>query len=77
MAVPTAASRSWVRKQLTRLNPFSPDPFDGDPARVAYWRRTRGAVARLELWRVNPVMLTRNLVRAARQSLVFLVAMHG
>jgi hypothetical protein len=49
MAVPTAASWSWLRKELTRLNPFSPAPFDGDPARVAYWRRTRGAVARQSL----------------------------
>jgi len=75
--LPAAPSRSWWRRQVTRLNPFSLDQFDYDPARVEYWRRTRGAVARLELWRVNPVMLTWNLVRAVRQSLVFLVAMHG
>ena len=75
--LPAAPSRSWWRRQVTRLNPFSLDQFDYDPARVEYWRRTRGAVARLELWRVNPVMLAWNLVRAVRQSLVFLVAMHG
>jgi hypothetical protein len=75
--LPAAPSRSWWRRQVARLNPFSLNQFDYDLARVEYWRRTRGAVARLELWRVNPVMLTWHLVRAVRRSLVFLVAMHG
>jgi hypothetical protein len=62
---------------VTWLNTFSLDQFDHDPAGVEYWRRTHGAVARLGLRRVNPVRLTWNLLRAARQSLVLVVAMHG
>jgi hypothetical protein len=72
--LPAASSPSWWRRQVTRLNPFSLDRLDYDPARVEYGRRTRGA-ARLERWRMDPVTLTWNLVRAVRQSLVFLVAM--
>jgi hypothetical protein len=75
--LPATPPPSWWRRQVTRLNPFSLDWFDDEPAGVESWRQARGAVARLEPWRVNPVMLTWNLVRAVRQSLVFLVAMHG
>jgi hypothetical protein len=62
---------------VTRLNPFSLDRFDDDPARVEYWRRTRGDAARRQRWWMNPVMPAWHLVRAVRQSLLFLVAMQG
>jgi radical SAM superfamily enzyme YgiQ (UPF0313 family) len=75
--LPAAPSRSWWRRQVTRLNPVSLDQFDDDAARAEHRRPTRGAVARFERWWGNPVRQAWNLVRAVRQSLVFLVAMHG
>lgn len=65
------------RRRVRRLNPFSLDRLEHDPALSAYWRRTRHAVGRLELWRLNPVALAWNLVRGTRQALAFLVALHG
>ena len=45
---------------------------------VAFGRRpATTSIARLQLWRLNPVMLTRNLARGTWQALGFLVAMHG
>jgi len=75
--LPTAPSPSSLRRRAARLNPFSLDQFDCDRARAAHWRRTRSAVAGLELSQFNPVTLAWTLVRAIRQSLGFLVAMHG
>ena len=59
------------------VNPLSLDRLEYDPALAAYWRRSRRAIARLELWRLNPLVLTWNLVRGIRQALGFLVAMRG
>jgi hypothetical protein len=75
--LPAAPSPSSLRSRVTRLNPLSLGQLGYGPARAACRRQTRGAVARLELWPLNPVTLGWNLVRAIRQSLGFLVAMHG
>jgi hypothetical protein len=72
-ALPPSSFRRWV----TRVNPFSLDRLEYDPALAAYWRRTLQAAARLELWRLNPAVLTWNLLRGTRQALGFLVAMRG
>jgi hypothetical protein len=71
--VPPSSFRRWV----TRVNPFSLDRLEYDPALTSYWRRARHAAARLELWRLNPAVLAWNLVRSTRQAFGFLVAMHG
>jgi hypothetical protein len=44
---------------------------------VAYWKGARRAIARLELWRLNPLELAWNFIRGTRHALVFLVAMRG
>jgi hypothetical protein len=75
--LPAARSRSCFTKRLARANPLSLDQLEYDPGLAAYWQRTRRAISRLEVWRLNPVELTWNLVRAIRRSLGFLVAMHG
>ena len=75
--LPPAPPPSSFRRRVKRLNPFSLDRLEHDPALTAYWRRTRRAVARLELWRLNPLVLTWNLVRGTRQALAFLVACTG
>jgi radical SAM superfamily enzyme YgiQ (UPF0313 family) len=75
--LPAAQPRSRFTKRLTRVNPLSLDQLEYDPRLAAYWQRTRRAISRLEVWRLNPVELTWNLVRAVRQSLGFLIAMHG
>jgi hypothetical protein len=69
------ASR-WARR-LRRVNPLSLDGVDYNPALAAYWRGAREAIGRLEWWRLNPLQLAFNIVRGARQTFVFLVAMHG
>jgi radical SAM superfamily enzyme YgiQ (UPF0313 family) len=71
----TRVRRDDSRRQ-TRPNPCSPDRVEHDPL-TAYWRRTRRAVARLELWRLNPAALAWNFIRGTRQVLAFLVALHG
>jgi hypothetical protein len=73
----TRIRRDDRKHPVKRLNPFSLDRLEHDPALTAYWRRTRRVVARLELWRLNPLVLTWNLVRGTRQALAFLVALHG
>ncbi len=73
--LPPVHPPSFLRRRLKRLNPFSLDRLEYDPALSAYWRRTRRAVARWQLWRLNPLLLTWNLVRGARQALIFLVAL--
>ena len=75
--LPAARPRSSFWRRVTRVNPLSLDWLEDDPALAAYWRRTRRAVSRLELWRLNPVVLTWNLGRGLRQALGFFVAMHG
>jgi hypothetical protein len=62
---------------VARANPFALDRVEYDPALAAYWRRTRKAVGGLQLWRLNPAVLTWNVARASRQALGFLVAMRG
>ena len=75
--LPASLPRSSFRRRVTRVNPISFDRLEYDPALAAYWRRTRRAIARLELWRLNPVMLAWNLARGTLQALGFFVAMHG
>jgi len=75
--LPASRPRSSFRRRVTRVNPLSLDRLEYDPALAAYWRRTRRAIARLELWRLNPVVLAWNLARGARQALGFLVAIRG
>lgn len=73
--LPLALPRSSFKRRLMRMNPLSLDQLEYDPALAAYWRRTRRAITRLELWRLNPVVLAWNLARGTRQALGFLVAM--
>ena len=73
--LPASRPPSSFRSRVTRLNPLSLDRLEYDPALAAYWRRTRRAIGRLELWRLNPVALAWNLARGARQALGFFVAM--
>jgi len=75
--LPAALPRSSFRRRVMVVNPLSLDRLEYDPALAAYWRRSRRAIARLELWRLNPLVLTWNLVRGIRQALGFLVAMRG
>jgi radical SAM superfamily enzyme YgiQ (UPF0313 family) len=75
--LPPARPLSSFRRRMRRLNPLSLDPLEYDPALAAYWRRTRHAIARWHVWRLNPLVLTWNLVRSTRQALAFLVAMRG
>jgi radical SAM superfamily enzyme YgiQ (UPF0313 family) len=75
--LPAARPPSSFMRWATRVNPFSLDRLEYDPALAAYWRRTRHAAARLEWWRLNPALLTWNAVRATRQALGFLVALRG
>jgi hypothetical protein len=63
-------------RHAPRLNTGAPGRLQHDPV-MAYWRRTGRAVARMELWRLNPLALTWNLVRGTRQTLAFLVAFRG
>jgi radical SAM superfamily enzyme YgiQ (UPF0313 family) len=72
------ASPPWsLGRRVKRANPLSLDGLEHDPALTAYWRRTRRAWARLELWRLNPLVLAWNLARESRLALFFLVAMRG
>jgi radical SAM superfamily enzyme YgiQ (UPF0313 family) len=73
---PTPAPTSF-RRRIARLNPFSLDRLEHDPALTAYWRRTRRVLVRLQLWRLNPLVLAWNLARGTGQALAFLVALHG
>jgi radical SAM superfamily enzyme YgiQ (UPF0313 family) len=75
--LPPAPPPWSFRRRAARANPFSLDRLEHDPALTAYWLRTRQAVARLELWRVNPLALVLNFGRGARQALVFLIALAG
>ena len=75
--LPASLPRSSFRRRVTRVNPLSLDRLEYDPALAAYWRRTRRAIARLELWHLNPAALAWNLARGIRQTLGFFVAMHG
>jgi hypothetical protein len=68
---------SAVTRALRRLNLFSLDRIEYDPRLTAYWLRTRRRLARLELWRLNPVAFSWNLARGFRQAVVFFVAMVG
>ena len=61
---------------MKRVDPLSLDRLEYDPALAAYWRRTRRAIARLELWRLNPLALAWSLARGSRQLPGFLVALH-
>jgi radical SAM superfamily enzyme YgiQ (UPF0313 family) len=70
-------SRTTFRRRLLRLNPLSPDPLEHDPRLVAYWRRTREKVSRLQLWRLNPAAIGWNVLRGTRRMLIFLMAMQG
>ncbi len=73
--LPKAPPPSSLRARLKRANPFSLEHVDYDPALAAYWRRTRDTVARLRLWRLNPVRFAWNLARGTRHTLFFLFAM--
>jgi radical SAM superfamily enzyme YgiQ (UPF0313 family) len=75
--LPAGRPPSSFRRRMARANPFALDRVEYDPALAAYWRRTSQAVAGLQLWRLNPAVLTWNLARAGRQALGFLVAMRG
>ncbi len=73
--LPEAPPSSSLRRRLERANPFSLERLEYDPALFAYWQRTRRKLARLQLWRLNPVTLAWNFARGTRQTLFFLVAM--
>jgi hypothetical protein len=75
--LPPPPSATWFRRPFTRVNPLSLDRLEYNPALAAYWRSTRRIVGRLEIWRLNPLKFTWNLVRGARQTLVFLVTMRS
>lgn len=75
--LPPAPRVSGLWQRLRRANPLSLDRVEYNPALEAYWRGARGALLRLKLWRLNPLKLAWNLVRGARETLVFLVAMRG
>ena len=68
---------SRLRRMARRVNPLSIDRIDHSPALAAYWTRARQTLRRLELWRVNPLALTWNFLRAGRRAVVFLAAMRG
>jgi radical SAM superfamily enzyme YgiQ (UPF0313 family) len=75
--LPPLSPPSWATRAIKRLNVFSLDRLEHDPVLTAYWLRTRHAVARFQVWRLNPIALSWNLVRGTRQSIVFFVAMMG
>jgi radical SAM superfamily enzyme YgiQ (UPF0313 family) len=75
--LPLAPPPSWVARLVMRVNPLSPDRLEYSPGLVTYWRGVRRAAGRLELWRLNPLVLMRNFFRGAHQALVFFVAMRG
>jgi hypothetical protein len=68
---------SWPARALRRLNLFSLDRVEHDPRLTAYWLRTRHRLARLEVWRLNPIAFSWNLARGTRRAIIFLVAMAG
>jgi radical SAM superfamily enzyme YgiQ (UPF0313 family) len=75
--LPPVSPGSWLARGVRRANPFSPGRLEHNPALVAYWRSALQTLGRLEIWRLNPLRLAWNLVRGARQTLVFLLAMRG
>ncbi len=76
-ALPPLNPPPAVVRALRRLNPLSLARLEYDQALTDYWLRTRRALARLELWRINPFALSWNAARGARRSLLFLFAMLG
>ncbi len=76
-ALPPVVPPPTAIRLLRRMNPLSLARVEYDPALTAYWLRTRVALARLELWRLNPLVFSWNVARGARRSLLFFVAMLG
>lgn len=75
--LPPAAPPSWFARRIKRMNPFSLDRVEYNPALAAYWGRARRAWGGLEWWRLNPLELAWNLGCGVRQTLAFLIAMRG
>ncbi len=75
--LPPMPPGSWLVRRVKRANPFSLDRLEHNPALEAYWKSARRTLGRAEMWRLNPLRFAWNLVRGARQALVFLVAMCG
>jgi hypothetical protein len=75
--LPPSPRLSRLSRKFRRVNPLSLDRLEYNPALEAYWRGARGALLRLKLWRLNPLKLAWNVVRGARETLVFFVAMRG
>jgi hypothetical protein len=75
--LPAAAPTSWLARRLRRVNPFSLDRIECNPALAVYWRRARQAADRLEWRHLNPLALAWSLGCGVRQTLAFLFAMHG
>lgn len=74
-ALPPWTPPPWVVRLAARVNPFSLARLEYDPELTAYWLRTRAALARLELWRLNPFTFSWNVARGARRSLLFFYAL--
>lgn len=75
--LPPARTPSWIIRALKRLNLFSLDRLEHDPVLTAYWLRTRRAIARWQIWRLNPIAFSWYLARGTRQSVIFFFAMRG
>jgi radical SAM superfamily enzyme YgiQ (UPF0313 family) len=75
--LPPVAVPPGLARALARVNPFSLARLEHDPRLAEYWRRTKRALLRLELWRINPIALSWNAARGAQRSMLFLFAMLG
>ncbi len=75
LRLPPLHQHGWLVRAAGRLNLLSMRHLEAHHSVREYWERTWSAALRFRFWRLNPVAVSWNLARDARQAVVFLRAM--